>query len=257
MGIDLNCDLGEGFGRYSLATDESILQAVTSANLACGFHAGDPLVMQQALEQCRRMGVQVGAHPGYPDLVGFGRRALKASYDQVRADVIYQLGALQGLAKTVGLKLAHCKPHGALYNTALGDVDTAKAIIDAVAAFDDSLILVVLAGPAGQAMRRAAAEAGLRVAAEAFADRTYQSDGALTPRSHPDALITEPADAVEQIMQLINKGTVTSVDGVDVAIDAQTVCLHGDGPTAGETARLLRTALDQARISPVPLGELI
>ena len=257
MPIDLNCDMGEGYGRYDLGTDRNILELVTSANLACGFHAGDPLVMERALAQCSRLGVSVGAHPGYPDLVGFGRRAMQASYDQVRSDVLYQLGALQGLARAQGLALAHVKPHGALYNTAVKDPATAKAIIDAVAAFDDSLILVVLAGPAGKAFCKQAKAAGLRVAAEFFADRTYQADGTLTPRGHPQALIHEPQSAVDQCLQLVTKGTVTSLDGTQVEIDAQTVCLHGDSPAALETARLLRSSLDRAGVRTLPLDRLV
>lgn len=257
MPIDLNCDIGEGYGRYNLVTDRSILELVTSANLACGFHAGDPLAMEKALGQCGRLGVAVGAHPGYPDLVGFGRRPLQASYEEVRSDVLYQLGALQGLARAQGLSLVHIKPHGALYNTAVKDPDTARAIIDAVTVFDDSLILVALAGPAGQAFRKQAKEAGLRVAAEFFADRTYQADGSLTPRSHAQALIHEPQAAVEQCLQLITKGTVTSLEGVEVALEAQTICLHGDSPTALETARLLRSALDGAAIATASLSDLV
>ncbi len=257
MPIDLNCDMGEGYGRYDFGTDQDMLRLVTSANLACGFHAGDPLVMERALAQCAKSGVSVGAHPGYPDLVGFGRRAMQASYDQVRSDVLYQLGALQGLARAQGLALAHVKPHGALYNTAVKDPGTAKAVIDAVAAFDDSLVLVVLAGPAGSALRKQAKAAGLRVAAEFFADRTYQADGTLTPRNHPRALIHDPKAAVDQCLQLVTAGTVASLDGTQVEIEAQTICLHGDSPAALETAHLLRSALEQAGVLVSPLDRLV
>jgi len=256
MIIDLNCDMGEGFGPYRLGDDQAMLASVTSANLACGFHAGDPLVMDQTIALCAAAGVAVGAHPGYADRRGFGRRPVAAPPAEVRADLIYQIGALAALAKARGLGLTHVKAHGALYNRAAVDEALAGALIEAVAACGPGLVLVCLAGPAGQMIRRLARQAGLKVAAEFFADRGYLSDGRLAPRDAPGALIDRPELAVERCLELLTNGRVRCLDGAWLALEAQTICLHGDGPAALATAKLLGPALRQAGVALRPLAEL-
>ncbi|NGZ77218.1 LamB/YcsF family protein [Saccharibacillus alkalitolerans] len=243
--IDLNCDLGESFGAYTLGRDAEILPHVTSANIACGFHAGDPSVMRRTVRLALEAGVSIGAHPGLPDLVGFGRRNMDVSADEVYAMTLYQIGALEAIARAEGGVLRHVKPHGALYNMAARDAALADAIARAAARVDAGLILF---GLSGSELIRAGREAGLRTASEVFADRTYLPDGSLTPRSRPGALIGSDDEAIAQVLRMIAEGRVRSADGADVEIAADTVCIHGDGPHAADFARRIRQACEEAGI---------
>lgn len=250
--IDVNADLGESFGAWTMGADEELLGLVTSANVACGFHAGDPTVMDRTVARAVEAGVAVGAHPSHFDLRGFGRRAIAASPAEVEADVVYQVGALAAFAGSHGGRLAHVKPHGALYNQAAADEALARAVARATARVDRGLVLVGLASSA--AMRRAAGEAGLRYAAEAFADRAYEPDGSLRPRSLPGAVITAPEAAAAQALRIARDGVILAAGGATVALRADTLCLHGDNPNALAIARAVRHALDAAGIEVRALG---
>ncbi len=246
MRVDLNCDMGESFGRYTLGHDDAILSRVTSANIACGFHAGDPLVMARTVRLAATRGVAVGAHPGYPDLQGFGRRNMDLTAEEVTAMVLYQIGALAGMAKAAGVELAHVKPHGALYNQAAQDAALARAIAAGVAAFSRELILV---GLAGSALITAGSEAGLKVANEGFPDRAYNADGTLKSRREPGAVL-ESADAVAaNAVRLVKNGIM--FQGQAVPID--TLCIHGDNDDALAFAASARQALAVEGIQVVGL----
>jgi UPF0271 protein len=235
--VDLNCDMGEAFGVYSLGQDEQLLKHITSANIACGYHAGDPNVMHRTIQLAKQAGVSVGAHPGFQDLLGFGRRDMNIEPDELKNLLIYQIGALQAFAKVAGVRVCHVKPHGALYNMSATQPIIARAIAEAIHQVDSDLVLFGLAGsPSIQAGRNI----GLRVAEEVFADRTYQSDGTLTPRSHSNALIHDVEIAVEQVVTMIKDGVVRSTDGSLVSIQADTVCVHGDSSNAVEFVKRLR-----------------
>jgi len=251
--IDLNADVGEGYGVYPLGCDAEILALVTSANVACGFHAGDPSVMDRTVAEAARLGVAVGAHPGYADLRGFGRRNLDADPDEVERDVLYQIGALQAFARAHGTSLRHVKPHGALYNQAAVDPKLARAVARAVARAGRELVLVGLAS--SPAFRQAAAAEGLRFAAEAFADRAYEPDGTLASRKLPGSLITEPRAAAAQALRIARDGLVEARDGTTVALSADTLCLHGDNPSAVANARAVREALETAGVTLRPVQE--
>ncbi|MCJ8014923.1 LamB/YcsF family protein [Paenibacillus sp. KQZ6P-2] len=244
--IDLNCDMGESFGRYVLGADKDMMDEITSANIACGFHAGDPSVMRKTVRLAISKGVAIGAHPGLPDLAGFGRRRMEVSPEEVFDMVTYQIGALQAFVKQEGGVLSHVKAHGALYNMAAVEKPLADALAEAVYSVDPSLILF---GLAGSEMIRAGRSKGLQTASEVFADRTYQEDGTLTPRSMPDALIKEPDLAVKQVLQMVKEGTVTAFGGKKIEIEADTVCIHGDGEHALSFAKMLRSALYQEQVS--------
>ncbi len=250
--IDLNADLGEGFGAWTMGSDEEILAFVTSANVACGFHAGDPSVIDRTVTLALRAGVAVGAHPSHFDLRGFGRREMQASPAEVENDVVYQVGAVQGFARSHGGSLIHVKPHGALYNQAARDEGLARAIARGVARVDRKLVLVGLASSAP--MRKAAEAEGLRYAAEAFADRAYGRDGHLVPRSAPGAVLTDPERAAAQAVRIAHERAVTAADGTRVALEADTLCLHGDNPHAIAIARAVRRALDEAGVAVRPFG---
>lgn len=252
--IDLNCDMGESFGAYKLGFDEEMIKHVSSANIACGFHAGDPVVMQRTIRLAKTYGVKVGAHPSYPDLLGFGRRNMAVAATDVKGYLIYQIGALQAFARVEGLELQHVKPHGALYNMAVKDPKLAQAIAEAVRSLDKGLILVVLAG---SAWVNIAKEQGLRVAGEAFADRAYSADGSLVPRSQPGAVIKDKKEVAERVIRMIEEGRVKAITGEDVIIKADTICLHGDTPGALELAIHLRSALGDRGIKVVPLEEIV
>lgn len=248
--IDLNCDLGESYGAWSMGDDAAVLAVVSSANIACGFHAGDPDTMRRTVQLAAARGVAIGAHPSLPDLQGFGRREMAISADEAQALVLYQTGALSAFAQSEGVRLHHVKPHGALYNMAARDRALADAIAAAIAAFDRSLILVGLAGSASLAAGRAA---GLTVAAEAFCDRRYRADGSLTPRRETGAVIHDIDEAVAQGLSIALHGTATDADGNPVAIAADTLCIHGDKADAAAFARRLRTALEHAGVSVAAL----
>ena len=247
--FDLNSDLGDSFGPWPMGLDEQVIPHVTSANIACGFHAGDPGTMRRTVRLAEAAGLGIGAHPGFPDLRGFGRRNLAASPSEVRDDLVYQIGALT--AFTRAKKLQHVKPHGALYNMAVPGGDLAQAIAEAVLEVDSSLILVALAGSRWATQ---AEQMGLRVAREAFADRAVQADGTLVPRSRPGAVVHDPGEVVERTLRLVTEGTVVAITGEIVAMRADTVCLHGDTPDAVVLAAALRTALQGAGVELRPMG---
>jgi UPF0271 protein len=244
--IDLNCDCGESYGAFRVGDDEGILPFVSSANVACGGHAGDPMVMRQTVRRCRELGVAVGAHPSYPDLHGFGRRVLPLTSDEIENWVLTQIGALAAITRAEKVELCHVKPHGALYNVAAQDMVVAMAIARAVAAFSRELALV---GLAGSALIAAGHELGLPVLAEAFADRTYEANGRLRDRRHADALIIDPAQCLAQTLQIVRDRMVVAVDGTAVPLQADTICLHGDTPGAAARAAALRRGLEAAGIA--------
>jgi 5-oxoprolinase (ATP-hydrolysing) subunit A len=250
--IDLNADVGESFGPWRMGADELLMPWVSSVNVACGFHAGDPSVMDRTVALAARAGVAVGAHPGHADLRGFGRRAIPADPEEVERDVLYQVGALMAFTRAHGVPLAHVKPHGALYNQAAVDERVARAVARGVARAGSSLVLVGLATTT--VMRQAAEAEGLRFAAEAFADRRYARDGTLVPRGRPGAVIEEPAEAGAQALRIARDGVVTAEDGSEIALRADTLCLHGDHPRAAENARATRHLLEAAGLT---VGALI
>jgi UPF0271 protein len=248
--IDLNCDMGEAFGVYRMGNDFEILDYVTSANIACGFHAGDPATMHKTVETALAKGVAVGAHPGLPDLQGFGRRTMALSPREAYDIVVYQVGALAGFAQALGGKLSHVKAHGAFYNMAAKDFRLSEAIAQAVRDIDPDLVLF---GLAGSETMRAAQSVGLRAAGEVFADRTYQDDGSLTPRSRPDAMIEDVEAAVMQVKRMVNEGLVRSTSGNDVRVQADTLCIHGDQPDALAFVKRIRAELERDGIVVAPL----
>ena len=254
MPIDLNCDMGESFGLYRLGNDEALMPHITSANIACGFHAGDPLVMDATVCLAAHHGVGVGAHPGFLDLQGFGRRSMDLSTDEVEAFVLYQVAALSGFARAAGVELAHVKPHGALYNMAAQDGAMAEAIARAVPRFSRDLVLV---GLAGSRLVEAGLEAGLRVASEAFADRAYNVDGSLRSRRLPGAVLESPDKAAAQAVRLARDGVAIAYSGEEVAVEANTLCIHGDTPTALEIVRAVRRELTAAGIRIAPMGSFV
>ena len=237
--IDLNCDMGESFGAWKLGNDTALMEHVTSVNIACGFHAGDATTIRETVETSFKKNVAVGAHPSYPDLQGFGRRNMSLSTEDVYDIVLYQVAALKGICEASGGKLHHVKPHGALYNQAAKIRELAGAIAAAVRAIDSGLIFY---GGSGSLLISEAEALGLRTASEVFADRTYQADGSLTPRTLPNALIREQSHAVDQAVQMVTSGTVTAGSGEVLNIKAETICIHGDGEHALEFAIALRSA---------------
>jgi UPF0271 protein len=250
--VDLNCDMGESFGPWRMGNDAAVLPYVTSANIACGFHAGDPSTMLRTVSDAVSRGVAIGAHPGLPDLPGFGRREMRVTPDEAYAMVLYQVGALAGIARSQGAQLMHVKPHGALYNMAAADRALADAIARATWDFDEELRLV---GLAGSELLRAGKYRGLGTSSEVFADRHYLPDGSLVPRSRPDAMVTDEAQAIARVVRMVTEGRVTAVDGSDIEVRADTVCIHGDGPHAVAFARGLRAALEaEGAIVRAPLG---
>lgn len=238
--IDLNSDLGESFGPWPMGDDVAMLEIVTSANIACGFHAGDPAGLLAVLKEAARRGVSVGAHVGYRDLVGFGRRAMDPSSAELVGDTIYQIGALQGLARVVGTSVRYVKPHGALYNTIAHDTRQAADVIAAIKAIDPSLVLMALAGAPIVEQARAA---GITVVCEAFADRAYNADGSLVSRRLAGSVIHDPDAVAERMLRMVTEGKIAAVDGTDVAVEAQSICVHGDNPAAVALARALRAKL--------------
>lgn len=245
MVTDLNADVGESYGAWVMGADVDLMPFITSANVACGAHAGDPLTMSRTVTLARQHGVAVGAHPGYPDRDGFGRRDLAMSAEELEASLLAQVGALWAIARAAGVELGHVKPHGALYNRAATDPGLAECVARAIARFPAELTLV---GLAGSALIDAGLEAGLPVAAEAFADRAYEPDGSLRPRSLPGAVHTDPAVAAAQAVSIARDGRVIAHDGSTVEVRADTICLHGDTPDAAAIAKAVREALDTAGI---------
>lgn len=244
--IDLNSDLGESFGAYRVGYDAELFPLISSANVACGFHGGDPRVLERTVRAAAEHGVAVGAHPSYPDLVGFGRRVMAATPDEVRTDVLYQLGALDAFCRAVGLRMRHVKAHGALYNHATTDPATAEAIAAAVAAFDPDLILFAMPG---STLLAAGEAAGLAVAREAFADRAYHADGTLVSRREPGALITDPEEAARRMVRLVREGRLTTIEGKELDLEVDSICTHSDTPGAVQIVRAMRRRLADAEIA--------
>lgn len=252
--VDLNCDMGESFGAYKLGLDEEAIKYISSANIACGFHAGDPQVMARTVDLALAHGVALGAHPAYPDLPGFGRRKMETTPEEIKNYIIYQVGALQAFAHSRGAKLQHVKPHGALYNTAAADKKIARALAEAVYSLDKNLIFMVLAG---SEMEKAAREVGLRYACEVFADRNYNCDGTLVCRSRPGSVITDSAAAATRMVEIITTGKIKAIDGATFPVQADSICVHGDTPGAIEHMVNLRRVLKEAGIEVIPMGEFI
>lgn len=247
--IDLNCDLGESYGRFQIGNDEAIMPYISSCNIACGYHGGDPLTIVKTIELAARHGVQIGAHPSYPDLQGFGRRDMKLSAEELSAAIKYQVMAVKGLTEAAGQQLMHVKPHGALYNAAAKDAELARTVIDTIYSIDPTLILV---GPAMNPMRDYALSIGLRYAAEAFADRRYTDDLTLVSRTHPEAMITDDQEAQRQVIDMVLHEKITTVSGTTQNIIADTICLHGDQPNAVAFAQNISKALFLAGVSIQP-----
>ncbi len=252
--VDLNSDLGESYGRWTLGDDAGMVQHITSANLACGFHAGDFEVMDATVALCKRAGVGVGAQPGYPDLQGFGRRGMRLTAQEIERCVLYQIGALYGFCRGHGVELQHVKPHGALYNDAAAQPALALAIARAVARFSRDVPLVGLASTT--AFAEAAADAGLRLVPEAFADRRYNPDGSLQSRSVPGSVLTDPAEAAEQVLRLAREGSVLAHDGTVVTVRAQSICFHGDTPGAPAIVSAARARLEAVGVAVRPIHDL-
>lgn len=253
MKLDINCDMGESYGAWTMGHDEALMPHITSASIACGWHAGDPQVMRRTVTLANTHGVRIGAHPGYPDLLGFGRRPMQLSPGQAKDYLLYQIGALAAFAKAEGLRLQHVKPHGALYTVAAKDRALSEEIAEAVAEADPTLVLV---GPPESELLRAGQRAGLRVAREGFGDRAYNEDGRLVSRRLPGALVTDP-DAVADRVLMMLEGKVRAITGRMIAIMVDTICLHGDTPGAAAIAKRLRERLAGAGVKLVPLGELL
>ena len=243
--IDLNSDVGESFGQWSFGSDAEIIRSVSSVNVACGFHAGDPTGIRQTCKTAARAGVTVGAHPGYRDLAGFGRRFLDMALPELTNDIVYQVGALQALAVSAGTSVAYIKPHGALYNAIVHHAGQAQAVVEAVRDVDPALPLLVLPG---SEIQRAARAADLRTVVEAFADRAYLPDGTLVPRTQPGAVLQEPAAVVEHVLRIAGEGKIKAIDGTLVDVGAESICVHGDTPGAVAMAEAVRRALAAAGI---------
>ncbi|OEH55010.1 lactam utilization protein LamB [Oceanobacillus sp. E9] len=249
--VDLNSDIGESYGAYTIGRDEEVMEFITSANIACGYHAGDHNIIHRTVEMANDNDVAIGAHPGLQDLIGFGRRPMQISPEEVYQLTIYQIGAVQAFAQVKGYKLHHVKPHGALYNMAVKDAAIAKAIAQAVYDYNSNLILF---GLANSELIRMGKEVGLHVANEVFADRTYQPDGSLTPRISSNAMIHDTDEAVERVIRMVKDNKVTAIDGTDVSIIADTICVHGDGPKSLEFSRQLSRELKNQGISIKKVG---
>lgn len=242
-GIDLNADLGEGFGVWRLGDDDAMLGIVTSANVACGFHAGDPAGLLRVCRSAADRGVRIGAQVSYRDLAGFGRRFIDVAADDLVADVVYQIGALQGIAAAAGSSVRYVKPHGALYNTIVGDREQAAAVAEAVRLADPTLPVL---GIAGSAFFDEAGRVGLRTVAEAFADRAYRPDGRLASRREPGAVLNDPAAIADRVVNMVTSGRVTAIDGTPIAVSLESVCVHGDSPGAVQIATAVRDRLQAA-----------
>ena len=247
--VDLNCDMGEGFGVYRLGFDERIMPHISSANIACGFHASDPVCMRRTVRLAEEAGVAIGAHPGLPDLMGFGRREMMVSADEARDYVTYQIGALQAFSRAK--KLQHVKVHGALYNMGARNEGLARAVAEAVREVDPELILV---GMAGSAWIKVGRELGLRVACEGFADRSLNPDGTLVPRSQPGAIIDDVDEVIARVLRIVADGKVLAINGEEIDMAADTICLHSDTPGAADLAQALRQRLEAAGVLVVPMG---
>ncbi|RLB90555.1 MAG: LamB/YcsF family protein [Deltaproteobacteria bacterium] len=254
--IDLNCDMGESFGAYKLGMDDQVMPHITSANIACGWHAGDPTVMDTTVRLAKENGVSIGAHPGFPDLLGFGRRNMACAPDDVTQYIIYQVAALAGFCQVHGTRLQHVKAHGALYLNAVENEATARGIAEGILKLDPDLIFVALAGKKGETMRKMGKELGLKVAYEAFPDRAYTPDGTLVPRKEPGAVISDPEEVARRALDMAN-GFVKAVDSSIIDLEVQTLCVHGDNQAAVSLVKTIRSRLASADIQVSPMGENI
>ncbi len=249
--IDLNCDLGESFGNYKIGLDEEVIKYVTSANIACGFHASDPLVMEKTVRLAKNAGVGVGAHPGFPDLVGFGRRNMNVSIAELKAMVTYQLGALDAFCRANKIILQHVKPHGAMYNMAGKDEKMALAIAEAIGNYNSSLILL---GLSGSQMLKAAQTVGIPFKKEVFADRAYEEDGSLVARTKPGAMIEDENEAIQRIIDMVRYGKVKSITGKEISVEPDSVCVHGDNPRTLDFVIKIRKRLEEDGIITKAMG---
>jgi UPF0271 protein len=250
--IDLNSDVGESFGNYTLGLDAEVIPHISSANIACGYHAGDPAVMRKTVALAKANGVALGAHPGLPDLVGFGRRNMDVTLEEIKDFVTVQIGALQAVAALQGARLQHVKPHGALYNMAVKNPAIWDAVAEVMAALDPRLILFVLAGPDRKDLEDIGRRRGIRVAFEFFADRAYNPDGSLVSRKLPGAVIHDHEAVAVKVLKLVQEGRVTAVDGSDIDLKAETICVHGDNPKALALVKKIRVTLAAAEVAVVP-----
>ena len=248
--VDLNSDLGESFGRYTIGNDDKIIPLISSANVACGYHAADPVVMGKTIAMAKEADIRVGAHPGFPDLMGFGRRNMNVTPAEAKAYVLYQLGALDAFCRVNGVKMQHVKPHGALYNMAAKDYALSTAICEAIKEFDSNLIVLALSG--GQ-LAKAAQDMGLRTAMEVFADRGYEEDGTLVDRRKEGAMITDENEAIARVIRMVKEKKVTAVTGKDIPIQADSICVHGDGAKALAFVEKIREAFGKEGIQNSPL----
>ncbi|MBU3159262.1 LamB/YcsF family protein [Clostridium frigoris] len=252
--IDLNSDVGESFGDYKIGFDKEVLKYVSSANIACGWHAGDPMVMGDTVKAALKNNVGIGAHPGFLDVMGFGRRNMTVTPGEMKQYTIYQLGALYGFVKAAGVKMQHVKPHGAMYNMAAKDSKLAQAIIEGIWEVDKELIVL---GSSGSEMIKAAKEKGLKAANEVFADRAYNVDGTLVARGLPGAMILDTDIAISRVIRMVTEGKVTAISGEDVDIKADSICVHGDNPEAVDFVRLIKEELSRAKVEIKPLSQFI
>lgn len=250
--IDLNCDMGESFGAYKIGMDEQVMTHISSANIACGWHAGDPLVMDRTIRMAIENSVGIGAHPGYPDLLGFGRRKMALMPDEIKNYIIYQIGALKAFCDVHNVSMQHVKPHGALYLDAVEDVETATAIAQGILAFDPALKFVALAGKKGETMRQVGKNLGLNVVYEAFPDRAYTPEGTLLPRKEEGAVISDPETVAARALDMAN-GFVIAVDGTRIELDVQTLCVHGDNAEAVKLVRNIKQTLENNNILVRPI----
>ncbi len=246
--IDLNSDVGESFGNYTLGLDGEVIPLISSANVACGFHAGDPAVMRQTIKTARQNGVAVGAHPGLPDLIGFGRRQMDVSLEEIHDYVIYQVGALQAFAAAQGVKMQHVKPHGALYTMAVQDNAIWDTVAQAIAAVDPNLILFVLAGANRAHLESIGAQNGVRIAFEFFGDRAYNPNGSLVSRKEPGAVIHDHEAVAAKVLKMVTEGRVVCIDGSEIDMAADTICVHGDNPAALALVKNIRESLEAAGV---------
>jgi UPF0271 protein len=255
--IDLNCDLGESFGVWKMGMDEELMKHITSANIACGWHGGDPLVMNKAVLLAKENGVSVGAHPGYPDLLGFGRRALNCTFEELKNYFIYQMGALDAFCKIHGMKMTHVKPHGRMYIDAFEKADQARAIAEAILEYNPDLFYIAFGGARGKLMTEVAKDMNLKVVYEAFPDRAYTPQGDFVSRSVPGAVIKNPQEAAERALRMVKEHRIIAIDGTSINIDVQTLCVHGDTPTAVDLLRNIHQTLMENGVEVVPLSRFI
>jgi UPF0271 protein len=256
MKMDLNCDMGESFGAYQLGMDEQVIKYITSANIACGWHAGDPTVMRRTIQMAKENRVGVGAHPGYPDLLGFGRRNMDCTPEEIKDYIVYQIGALQAFTKALGMKVEHVKTHGNLYLTAVEDGKIATAIAEAIVSVDENLIYMALGGAKGAMMREIGKKVGLKVAYEGFPDRAYTPEGTLVSRRQPGAVIKDP-ETVAQRALMMAKGKVIAIDGREISLEVHTLCVHGDTPGAVDLTRRIREKLTAQGMELVPIARML